>query len=105
MMNIVLLCQFGASTGMLADSIRESAEQRGMKVVVNAYSISEAKNVVKDADVVLLGPQLRFQKAKVESLIDSEDIPVMVVNTMDYGMMNGGAVLDALLKEIKGKEE
>ncbi|MBQ9036181.1 MAG: PTS sugar transporter subunit IIB, partial [Erysipelotrichaceae bacterium] len=94
------ICQFGASTGMLADNIIQAAKDRSIEAVVNAYSISDAKDVVGNADIVLLGPQLRFQQKKIEQMVNGE-IPVMVIEPFDYGMVNGEAVLTAALNKIK----
>lgn len=66
MFNIVLLCQFGASTGMLAEQIKKAAAKRGEEAIVNAYSFSRIRDVIDGADVILLGPQIRFQKAALE---------------------------------------
>lgn len=104
MMDIVLLCQYGASTGMLADSIREAARAKGIEASVNAYSISEADQVVSGADIVLLGPQMRFRLNELEKKYAGQGIPFLVINTRDYGMINGEKVLEAALNKIKGEE-
>ena len=83
MLNVVLLCQFGASTGMLAENIRKAADTRNIEMVINAYSIADAKNVVGNADVILLGPQLRYQKDVIVKLLDDKKTPIIVIEPLD----------------------
>lgn len=64
MKNILLVCAAGMSTSMLVKRMQAYAESTNTEVNINAMSISEAKEKIKknEADVVLLGPQVRFQK-------------------------------------------
>lgn len=99
MLNIVLVCQFGASTGMLAENIKLAAQARGLEAAVNAYGVAEIASVSKNADVVLIGPQMRFQQQEFETKYDQ--VPFLSINPLDYGMMNGEKVLDSALKKIE----
>lgn len=101
MINIVLVCQYGASTGMLAENIKKAANNRGIEAVVNAYSIADVKTAANAASVILIGPQLRFQKATIEEYVKDRNISIVDINPVDYGMMNGDAVLDTALDAIK----
>ena len=54
-------------------------------------------------DCILLGPQVRFQKAAIEKLAAGRKagaIPVDVIDMRDYGTMNGKAVFEAAMKMI-----
>ena len=62
MKKIVLLCAAGMSTSMLVQRMRENAAQIGYECQVDAYPISDAKRGASDADIVLLGPQVRFKQ-------------------------------------------
>lgn len=96
MLNIVLLCQFGASTGMLVEQIKRAAAAQGEEAVVNAYSFSNIRDVIDGADVILLGPQIRFQKAALEKEYADKGVPFTVIDTQAYGMLNGDKIyLDA----------
>ena len=100
MINIVLLCQFGASTGMLADRIKQAAEKAGKEVVVNAYSFSQVGEVIDGADIILLGPQIRFKKAAFEKEYADKQVPFVVIDTVDYGRLNGEGILNKVLAEL-----
>ena len=51
-------------------------------------------------NVILLGPQVRFLQDNIKEKVN---MPVMVIDTMDYGMLNGKKVLDNALAEMKGE--
>jgi len=100
MINIVLLCQFGASTGMLADKIKQAAESMGKEAIVNAYSFSRVGEVVDEADIILLGPQIRFKKAAFEKEYADKNVPFVLIDTRDYGMLNGENIFKSVLKAL-----
>ena len=52
------------------------------------------------ADVILLGPQVRYELKNVKAKYPGK--PVEIINMQDYGMMNGAKVLDFAL-ELGGK--
>ena len=98
MKKIVLLCAAGMSTGMLVVKMKEAAAEMGYDCDINAYAVAEANEVTKDADIVLLGPQIRFQLDNIKKLCP--DIPVEAINIQDYGMMNGKNVLKTVKEKI-----
>ena len=59
----------------------------------------EASTAVDHVDIVLLGPQVRFQKATVEKLVKGR-IPVEVMDMRLYGTMNGKAILEDALQKM-----
>lgn len=91
MKNIVLLCAAGMSTSLLVTKMKEAAAKEGFECQIAAYSLAEAKKVVPDADIVLLGPQVRFNLNRLK-----KDFPEKIVECIemrDYGTMNGAAVV------------
>ena len=65
---------------------------------IAAYPTAEAKDKASDADVILLGPQVRFAKAKVEAACPG--IPVEAIDMKLYGRMDGKGVLETAKKLI-----
>lgn len=104
MYNIVLLCQWGASTGMVGEKIDEAAKKKGIDVVVNAYAISEIQKVIDKADVILLGPQVRFKMKTLLKDYGHKGVPFVSIEPEDYGRMNGENILNTALKAIENKE-
>ena len=50
------------------------------------------------ADVVLLGPQVKYALTEAKKIAEENNINIDVINMVDYGMMNGAKVLDQALK-------
>lgn len=103
MLNIVLLCQYGASTGLVAEKIIEAANKRGIEAVVNAYSVSDAEKVIPTADIVLLGPQVRFKQKSLEANYGHYGVPIVPMQPTDYGRMNGEGILTTALAVLEKK--
>lgn len=91
MKNVVLLCAAGMSTSILVKKMEKAAEEMGYKCKIHAHSIASAQEVGTDADIILLGPQVRFQKDKLKEQFPGK--PVEVIDMKDYGMMNGKKVI------------
>lgn len=100
MKNIILLCAAGMSTSMLVQKIREAAAEESYECCVSAHAIAEAEKFKDLADIILLGPQVRFQIQTVKKICP--DIPVRVIDPVVYGQMNGKKVLDQAKKEMEG---
>lgn len=93
MKKIVLLCNAGLSTSMLVSKLQIEARKQGFDASIMAYPVSEAARAANDADLVLLGPQVKFMLSKV---IDSVACPVAVIDMAAYGMM----AADKVMKQI-----
>lgn len=96
MKKIVLLCSAGMSTSMLVKKMREAAEDEAFECEINAYSLSDAEKEGSSADIVMLGPQVRFQEKKIQTLLP--DKKVTSIDMTDYGTMNGKKVLETAIK-------
>lgn len=92
-MNILLACSAGMSTSILVSKMKAAAEQQGKDCKIWAISVSDIINNMRDADVVLLGPQVKFKLNEVKEKVKVCNIPVDVIPMTDYGMCNGVNVL------------
>ncbi|EUJ32402.1 putative phosphotransferase system (PTS) beta-glucoside-specific enzyme IIB component [Listeria floridensis FSL S10-1187] len=99
MKNIVLFCAAGMSTSLLVTKMQDAAKAKGEEAEIAAYSIAEMDSVIDKADVVLIGPQIRFQEKDVKNKVDGR-IPVDVIDMRDYGTMNGEKVYAQAVKLI-----
>ncbi|QPW13038.1 PTS sugar transporter subunit IIB [Mammaliicoccus sciuri] len=72
--------------------MQDTANKEGKDYEVEALALSEAETKVDEVDVILLGPQVRFQKAQVEKVANGK-VPVDVIDMQQYGMMDGEGVL------------
>ena len=99
MKNILLVCAAGMSTSLLVNKMKDAAKAKGIEVNINALPVSECSSVVDTVDIVLLGPQVRFQKPQVDALVNGR-IPVDVIDMRLYGTMNGKAILEQVIAKI-----
>ena len=100
MKNILLVCNAGMSTSFLVNKMNEAAKGMVVEVNIKALPVAECKNVIDTVDIVLLGPQVRFQKPQIEAMANGR-IPVEVIDMRFYGTMNGKGVLESALELIK----
>jgi PTS system cellobiose-specific IIB component len=96
-MKIMLVCSAGMSTSMLVTKMQKAAQERGVVADIVALAEADAKGQ-KNVDVVLLGPQVRFLLAQLKGIFEPQGTPVEVIDSINYGTMNGNAVLDQALK-------
>lgn len=99
MKDILLVCSAGMSTSLLVNKMKAAAKEKGIEININAMPISECASVIDKVDIVLLGPQVRFQKPQVDALVKGR-IPVEVIDMRLYGTMNGKAILEQVLKTL-----
>lgn len=100
MKTIVLCCSAGMSTSMLVKKMQTEAENRKMEITIVAVPKPEIKGYIENADVILLGPQIRYALTEVVEVVNGK-IPVDVIDVMDYGTMNGAKVLDKAIGMMK----
>lgn len=93
MKTILLVCSAGMSTSMLVTKMQKAAKEQGLEVEIFAVSEAESKNYKDKANVMLLGPQVRYMLEKMKAMMAPKRVSVAVINSVDYGTMNGKAVL------------
>lgn len=99
-MKILLVCSAGMSTSLLVTKMEKAAKEKGIDVEIFALSAGEGKKILKDVDLVLLGPQVRFMKNEFLKLAT---VPVDVIDMMAYGRMEGEKVLNSALALLAQK--
>lgn len=97
MRKIMLVCSAGMSTSMLVKKMQDVATLKNIEVEIFAVAEADARNH-KDVSVILLGPQVRFLLNKIKEMVAQEGTPVQVIESVNYGTMNGEAVLNQALE-------
>lgn len=96
MKRIVLFCAGGMSTGILVNNMRKAAEAAGKEYSIDAYGLSEADDRGPEADVILVGPQVRYALDGLKEKFPNK--PIEVIDVRTYGMMKGDVVLQTAMK-------
>lgn len=97
-MNIMLVCNAGMSTGMLAKKMEKVSNG---KCTVKAYGIAEYMDHLEDVNIILVGPQIRFEYEEIKNT--AETIPVLNIDPIKYGSMNAEAILKTVYDELGGE--
>lgn len=97
MKNIILMCSTGASTSVLCKRMREAAEEMGYECTVNAVGVTRLEEVADQADIILVGPQIRFQARRIREVASC---PVLDIDMRIYGTMDGKAMMEIVRKEL-----
>ena len=93
-LKILLVCAAGMSTSLIVEKMKKALKPEEQDSVIIAVPEEEFERTVKDYDVVLLGPQIRYKKAAFEKIASEMGKPLDVINTVDYGMARGDKILD-----------
>lgn len=100
MINILLICSEGMSTSLLAKKMSEAAQEKNIEVNIWAVSGTAAADNVNKADVIILGPQVRYMLSKISQLVTDKNKPVYVADMRHYGTVNGKALLEEALRRL-----
>lgn len=98
---IALACAAGMSTSLLVKKMQDAAQAKGKDYTIFAKSTADIPNMLEGnpkPDVLLLGPQVAYMRAEAQKLADAANVPLDVINMVDYGMMNGEKVIEAAEK-------
>jgi PTS system cellobiose-specific IIB component len=93
--NILLVCSGGMSSSVLVKRMQKAADDQGIDTHIWAVADVRSTEAAKEADVILIGPQIRFLLNKMKERVDGK--PVAVIDMMQYGQMNGEKVLEQAL--------
>lgn len=100
MLNILLVCTAGMSTSLLVEKMKKQAEETNKEVSIKAVGDGVLSSHMNDADVILLGPQIKFLFSRIREMVPQEK-PVEVINMVDYGTMNAQKILDRAFELVK----
>ena len=101
MNKIMLCCSAGMSTSLPVKKMVAEAEKRQLPVEIKAFGAAEFDEQVAKYQVVLLGPQVKYMLADLQSRAKPFGVPVEPIAMPDYGMQRGDKVLDFALSLIK----
>ena len=101
MNKIMLCCSAGMSTSLLVKKMLAEAEKRQLPMEIKAFGAAEFDEQVAKYQVVLLGPQVKYMLADLQSRAKPFGVPVEPIAMPDYGMQRGDKVLDFALPLIK----
>ena len=84
-LRIFVVCSYALSSSLLAEKMQKLAEEEGLAVEALFVSPDQLKDRMGECDVVLLSPQVRFNKAVFQKLLDPVGVPVVDIPMKIYG--------------------
>lgn len=84
---------------MLVKKMQDAAAEQGVEATIWAVGDADSIEEVKKADIVLLGPQVRYLEKEMNGRVNHEK-PVVVIDMMAYGTMNGAKVLEQAIAKL-----
>lgn len=96
-MKVLLICYSGMSSSVLVSNMNAAAAEMGIDATVEALGSSESNQKSIDYDVILLAPQVRYQK---DTFVKASggNVPVDVMDTVTYGMLDGKKAIKQAVK-------
>jgi len=90
-MKILLICAAGMSTSLLVNNMKKFAKEGD---IIEAHPASTLDGIVDKYDVVLVGPQIRYKYAQIESVCNAKGKAVGLMDMVAYGQMNGELAME-----------
>lgn len=106
MRRVYLFCNAGMSTSLLASKMQKVADAHNLPLEVKAFPDSKMDTIINEfkPECILLGPQVKYLYDKVVEKYGHLGSPIFVIDSADYGAMNGERVLKVAIKKMKERE-
>jgi len=98
---IILTCNEGMSTSIMANKMRQYAQEQGCQLRVYAINIGRIEEEYQNADLILLGPQVVYMKDSIVKNIGGS-CPVMPVNTKYFSKLDGKSAIEDAASWLAG---
>lgn len=99
---IYLFCAAGMSTSLLVNKMKEHATKHAVPVDIQAFSEALILEKGVEADLILLGPQIKYMLN--DFALKFPDKPMAVIDSLVYGKMDGLALLKSSIAMIKAHQ-
>jgi len=97
MLKVMFVCCAGMSTSLLVEKVKQAAEKKGMEIDVFAMGETEAKKDLSQADIMLLGPQVKYLEKGFRKIMGDSKTKLDVVDMRAYGNADGEKVLEQII--------
>lgn len=98
MISVMFVCCAGMSTSLLVEKVNKAAKEQGIEANVYALGEAEARKDLSQADILLLGPQVKYLEASFKKAMGDSKTKLGVVDMKSYGRMDGEAVLKQIME-------
>lgn len=99
-MNILIICSSGMSSSVLVSNMQEAALKLNVPAKIEALGRDESSQISLNYDVILLAPQVRYQKDRFLRMTNNA-IPIEIIDTVAYGTLNGEKVIKQAIEILQ----
>lgn len=99
-MKVLMVCSGGMSSALVVDKVKEEAEKDGLSLDMVAVGTTEFENELKNYDLGLVAPQVKHRFSKLQKVGEEVDIPVALIEPMNYTPMGGRKILNQIKSHI-----
>jgi len=92
-MRIIICCSQGMSSSIFVRALRKEIKEQNLDYTVASIGIYELSKYIEKADFVLLAPQVKYAFKDISEMSKGHNIPTVLINEKDYGIMNAANVL------------
>lgn len=101
---IILTCNEGMSTSIMANKMRKYAEECGYALNVYAINIGRIEEEYQKADLILLGPQVVYMQESIIKNIDNA-CPVVAINAEYFSKLDGKSAIEDAVVILNNRAE
>lgn len=97
---VVLVCTAGITTGLLVKVVEIAAKERGVNLEISSAPSIVAEQLIQQEkiDVLMIGPQLKYEVKRLEELLNYNGIPHKLISEESYQILDGESILDEIVK-------
>lgn len=108
--SILLTCNLGASTGIMAnkmrDVIKNSEKLKDSNIIIEAQPGDLLDSIIGKFDVVLVAPQMMHRYKAFEKIAHDNGKVITAIKPSDYGTVNAENIIKtALLAYVEANRE
>lgn len=103
-LNILLCCGAGMSSGFLAQQMRIAAKKQGIMAKVEAKSQNGVVDNLSEIDILLVGPHLSYAYDELKEKCNLYNVPILLIPKDMYAGLDGEGLLALSLETIKERE-
>ena len=104
----LMVCAMGMSSSLLENKTKEAAEKAGVPFELKAVAVPEIVRWDPTQhwyDIILVAPQVFYKRKAIEQTARPHGIIVQGIDATVFGMVDGDALFQQILKAIKDRDE
>lgn len=98
-MKIILCCSQGMSSSIFVRALRKEIQEQNLDYVIASIGIFELSKYIEKTNFVLVAPQVKYAFKDISEMSKVYNIPTVLINEKDYGLMDVKKVLKLIQAE------